>query len=687
MSTPHLAEPTENAHVGLKIASRPLTARRLWRLFAGKHFARLSPEDLDTLHTLTTSAPRHLHELPTLSATAACLLWYLGPVELHDDALALLTSRPLPGELLWQRVLARKMPHDALLELIRVLLRAGFHESAASLASASLSNHVRTRSKKDIHASRMRACDLVSQSAPQRFRDLLELMCDATLDGQLDLPWLEWPMRACIRLNIDRPLRQRTLREFYASQPFDAPLERIATLYTPIIHAEYLSHGSQIPRHVLLQRHAQSLLTAHPRRAQHLLELATVFTQRTGAVTLKGKLRRALARYDSAAAFSQDDPIPGTLAHLYIMHHAIEPARVAFVERVLAHTDLLDALPERTLQTYLLVGNYERAFEHLTCTYDGVRIQHIDKDAATRVTYYVEKYPTPRLNAQIFDLAMAPVGWVQQTLRDIQAPRQIANQLLLHYRRRLHTLDQRSHALTRLHHLERVEEFEDIAHLPLHHIEDSLQPLRARHLSVAAIAGGLSALAGSIGPGGFALLDVPIMLLLVTRLCHNLCWIYGFDPVQHPGLVDEILHTALWGPKPAKVQSSTQIHGALEDLAVRKSLITGAIARGAVTRSSLHMIQHWIEDQSPSPSVERSLDLTRQFLQRTMPRRPTQIQTARLISRWLPGVGAAIGALLNATFVYDLFEAAQAVLTDRFLDRKYPNWPTHFALTDGEEEE
>ncbi len=626
-----------------------------------------------------------MHELPVMSATAACLLWYIGPHELHDEMLDVLHSAPLPDELVWQRLLARKLPHDALIELIKVMLRAQFYDSAASLASASLTNHVRTRVR-DQEQARLRACDLIAQSAPARFRDLLELMCDATLAAELDFPWLEWPMRACIRLNLDNPIRQGALQAFYASQPFDASLERVASLYTPIIHAEYLSHESRIPRHVLLARHARRLLTTHPRRAQHLLELAIIFTQRTGAVTLKGKLRRALARYDSPESFDPKDPIPGVLARLYIMHHTIEPARVAFIKRVMQHTELLANLPEHLLQTYLLVGDYDRAFAHLTCVYDGVRIQHIDKDAATRVTYYVEKYPTPRLNAQIFDLAMAPVAWVQHTLKEIQAPRQLVNQALTLYRRHLHTLDQSPHVLAKLHHIDELEEFEDIAHLPLHLIEEVLPGMRTRHLSLAALAGGAAALAAGIGPGSFALIDAPIMLFIVTRLCHELCWIYGFDPVQHTDLVDEILHTALWGPKPQHTAPPQVIQTSLEDLAVRKSLITGAIARGAVTRSSLQMVQRWVEAQSPSPYVERTLDVTRVLFQRTLPGRPQSVtpMTQRL-SRSLPVVGSAIGALLNATFIYDLFEAAQAVLTDRFLDRKYPNWPAHFALEQEEE--
>ena len=35
---------------------------------------------------------------------------------------------------------------------------------------------------------------------------------------------------------------------------------------------------------------------------------------------------------------------------------------------------------------------------------------------------------------------------------------------------------------------------------------------------------------------------------------------------------------------------------------------------------------------------------------------------------------------LNAALIYDLCEAAQAVLTDRFLERKYPDWPRQFEL-------
>ena len=599
-------------------------------------------------------------------------------------ALKALAARPIPASLVWQRQLARRLPEDALLELARRLLEWGFAKSSASLLSASLTLTVRAPRGVKAELLRMRACDDVAQRAPQRHRAALELMCDAALQGELDLAWLEWPMRACIRLNFDRPARQARLRAFYQSEPFDAPLKRVAKLYTPIIQAEHLSRRGHVPRHVLLAAHAARLMTSHPRRAQHLLELALIVAHRVRAFTLTTKLRRALARHTELSVEElARDPIAPALAKLYLAHHAIEPARVAFVKHLAERTPLLDDVSPESIHLFMLIGDYDRAFDHLTCSYEGASIQHADKDAATRVTYYIERHPSPRLKAQIFDLTMAPVEWARHTFSAVRPLVKPFDSLWRFYNARLMAQDQSPRALKALSRPgspRGAERFAQIAELALGPIEAAARARRARAVALAAALGGLSALTATLGSGAAVMIDAPLMLLLIAHICHDLCWLYGFVPSKEPQLLDTILHVALWGPKPQVRQSHREVLEAMRELALRKALLTGAITRGAISPSGLHLIGAWFDTQVPSgAALRRAVSFARDLVART-PTAPARALGAPR-ARALPMLGATLGATLNATFIGDLFDAAQAVLADRFLDRKYPNWPTHFTLT------
>ena len=60
------------------LAHRRRALKRLWRLFSGKHFAKLDASRRQALSTLAACPGPHRHELPAASATAACLLWYHG---------------------------------------------------------------------------------------------------------------------------------------------------------------------------------------------------------------------------------------------------------------------------------------------------------------------------------------------------------------------------------------------------------------------------------------------------------------------------------------------------------------------------------------------------------------------------------------------------------------------------------
>ena len=436
------------------------------------------------------------------------------------------------------------------------------------------------------------------------------------------------------------------------------------------------------------------MLTTHPRRAQHLLELAAIFEQRSRGVTLMSKLRRALARYDSKRAL-EESPIPAHLARLYVHHHAIEPSRARLVDTImeLAPHLLTDAIAEEHLQTYLLISQHDRPFEHLSCTYEGVQLAMIDKEPATRVAYYVESCPSPRLNAQFFDMIMAPVGWIQLTLRSIESTRRLAHQLLLRYIAHHRSIDQSAmvNAMLLANDVT-VDAFDDISTLPIETVELAIAPSRRRYLVAAALSGALSTMASQIGPGQLAALDAPLMVVLMIRYCHALCWLYGFDPEANPDIVDTILHVTIWGPRYTRRHSHEELIIALEDLFVRKSLITSALTRGAITTSSLYLIRNWIEEQAQSPALQKAISFSQNILVRSKtpptsssssthdPRTPS---LSEILARSLPGLGVTLSALLNVALLYDLFEASQAVLTDQFLVRKYPRWQPHFSPEPG----
>lgn len=673
---------------GQKQPSTPphtLSTRSIYRLFDGKRFARCSPQTRSTLIALARdAASHHTHELTPQGALAACLLWYMGTPELQTEATQILSTRPIPSDLSWQVKLAKVLPQDLLLELCRLCLQSSFHATAASLASAALIPQVITPPRYTPEQTRTRACDVIAQCAPQRFRSILELMCDATMQGQLDYPWLELPFKATIRLNIDSPSRQDTLRAFYKDQPFDASLQRIAKIYTPILQADYLAHQQHLPHHLLLLHHATPLITTHSRRAQHLLELAAIFEQRSRAVTLMSKLRRALARYNSRERLLQS-PIPALLAKLYILHYAIEPSRVELVSTILdLAPEMLDSIPQKQLQTYLIIAQHDLAFAHLSCTYEGAQLSLIDKDPATRITYFVERHPSPRINAQIFDVAINQHPWAQQLLHHQGETRRYISHITSRYTSHCEHKDQRASALALLQHVDpKLTHFDDIPFLPLHVIERAAHTTRFKHVVAAGISGSLASIAALIGPRYMSLLDSPLMLAMTIHYCHQLCWLYGFDPAEHPELVHTIIHVTLWGPKPHTPRPLSDTFQSLEDLAIRKSLVTATIAQGQINRSNIQLIQHWLEKQSSSPAIKNALNYSRKLMQsapvasqQPQNQQPNKITT--LLHKSLPGLGMTLGALLNITLVYDLFETAQVVLADHFLARKYHDWNPHF---------
>jgi uncharacterized protein (DUF697 family) len=188
-----------------------------------------------------------------------------------------------------------------------------------------------------------------------------------------------------------------------------------------------------------------------------------------------------------------------------------------------------------------------------------------------------------------------------------------------------------------------------------------------------AFAGGIS---GGLAPFSWSALsvaDVPILLGITADVCSRFCWYFGFDPRENPELPMEILAVALGGSRPAAIEPML-LRQNLREYAVHKSLMVGAVAHGTVTQMAGRALGTVVQQQAGDQAAKRVMDLAKRAISRNLRRRAAESVT----SKTLPVVGAVLGASLNVALVYDVCEAAQAVLTDRFLERKYPDWIRKF---------
>ncbi len=116
----------------------------------------------------------------------------------------------------------------------------------------------------------------------------------------------------------------------------------------------------------------------------------------------------------------------------------------------------------------------------------------------------------------------------------------------------------------------------------------------------------------------------------------------------------------------------------LEEFMVRKSLVMGAFAQGTVRRVAGKAVGQFLEARLGARVTERARQLASRAVSRNLQQRAARAAPTRA----LPLVSALLGASLNAALIYDICEAAQAVLTDRFLERKYPDWIRQFDLVE-----
>ena len=183
-----------------------------------------------------------------------------------------------------------------------------------------------------------------------------------------------------------------------------------------------------------------------------------------------------------------------------------------------------------------------------------------------------------------------------------------------------------------------------------------------------ALAGGLSGGLAPLSWGFVSLADIPVILGLTADICGRFCWYYGFPPDEHPELPMEILAVALGGSRPDAIEPML-LRQNLREFTLRKSLIVGTLARGGLQQVAGRALGQLMEVQLTPQLAQRAGQLAQRVARRNLEQR-----AAQAAPRSMPLLGALLGATLNAALLYDLCEAAQAVLTDRFLERKYPDW-------------
>jgi hypothetical protein len=485
----------------------------------------------------------------------------------------------------------------------------------------------------------------------------------------LSFPWLERPFHACIRLNVGDRARQELLRDYDRRRAYDVDHRRLEEIYEDLLGAYQRGFDNAEDR--LFEEVA--FATEHnPVRAQRLLEVMAAYGRGRRVGPLSARIRYAIEHLGLKDELTR---LERALAAAYVRNYAVEGTAVAFVRRVFDKIDWEHeaGVAFEDLEMYLVISDYEQAFEHLTCKFDGVTMELADKDAAARTKYFVEKRLDPSLLARAVRRVFTPMEWLGASIAEINMVSDAVERGVKHFEARASKFDLRDTVIEDFRAIGvALDSFDDIGALTLDRVEAVLTRQRHNRLLLGAVAGGIS---GGLAPfswGMLSLADIPILLGMTADICSRFCWYYGFDPTEQPELPMEILAVALGGSKPSAIEPML-LRQNLREYVVQKSLMVGAVAHGSIKHMTGRGLSQLLERQIGAQSAEKLTALARREVSRNLQRRAVE----RAPSKTLPVVGAVLGASLNVALLYDICEAAQAVLTDRFLERKYPEWIRH----------
>lgn len=647
----------------------------LWELLNRDVYEELDESDREIVLMIAGSTRRIRPYLEPHAAVATIAIWRNDEGRRANAADLLLSERSLWTDDDWLYNLVRELaarkrelqvdPSRRLLALAQTQLDAGFADTAARMAGLFFTRIHDPWYFGPLRPNIVEACDRAS-SDPWRRREWLDLMSDAALAGELKHTWIERPMEASIRLaRIDAPEREKRLRAYLSKRSFEADHARLQVLYETRLRA--LRKGDARIGAWLVDE-VERCAPTNPTRAMRLLELIVASSDPSRAVT-SVRLIRALDR----TAPENVDPLIARLVTLYVRTYHLESYAVEIVKRLGPHIDWTKYpdVSDADYDTYSMVSDYEASFEGFEVEYDGVRMAHTDKDAAAYVRYFREKRTHPNVATGFVQNFAAPEEWLATSVGESRLVNDVFNAFMA---------ELESVARSGVHAREAVETFESlgieidqlssITDRPLPGVQHALRARRHRPILLAGLFGALS---GGLAPatlGASSVFDAPITMRLATDIAARACWFYGFDPAQDPELPRIILAVALSGSHADPADAHTNLH----EFLIRRSLILASLAQGAfgqvLGRSVTSLFESLRQRNSKLPrSRER---LVRSLSRREATWRDRFAERASDIA--LPTVEALIAATLNMALIYDISESAEAVLTDRFLSRKYPDW-------------
>ncbi len=652
-----------------------LTSDPLWDLLHKKGFDRIDDGDRQLLWMIAGSTRKVRSYLEPRAALAAVALWRLDDGRMGELATELLQRQALPADERWLYDLIRELAGRAtesevegnkhLIDLARLQNDAGFHDIAALMGGLMLTRRYDHWYTGEVLPNLMNACD-EAEAEPWKNADWLNLMADATIQGELTHAWLERPMAAAIRMALTRPDREAELRAYHSQKRYDVSSIRIRHLYRTRLRA--VSEGNARQGAWLLSE-VERTAEHNPRRAMHLLEHLIGYSN-AGSGSAGAQLVHVLELADEL------DPLLERLATLYVRCFALEPHAYQFVER---HAEAINwsnypDVDPADVDVYFSVADYERGFENRQVEYAGVLIDHNDKDGAAHVRYFAEKRTNPNTVTGTISNFEVPTDWLAGELGESD----IINRLFVELMDALEVQSAKpNYARKVLQQFaiagEPVDRIEEIQALPLPKIHRTAKRSRQKPMLWSAAAG---AVGGALAPttlGFSATFDGPALMYQVTQVCSQMCWYFGFDPADDPALPLTILAVALTGSRPESVNEE-DVYRQFHAFLVRKSIIMAAIAQGAGTQVLGNTLVSFLDMYKSS---RRSFKLSGERMLRWIRRdeddwRSRVIETANQLA--LPAGEGLLGAALNLALIYDVYESAEAVLTDRYLDRKYPDW-------------
>ncbi|TXD34194.1 hypothetical protein FRC98_19370 [Lujinxingia vulgaris] len=672
---------------------KTLVSEPLWDVLSAKGYAELSERGEEALAMIGRTMSPYRTYLHPMAALATLAIWrHSGREELVEEARLRLLGRALPDELAWLYEVVVVFERDerrasagkedgggrALMELVELCLEGSYWELGA-LLSALMVLRLKGRRHSPTVENLVKACDKAAEVQPRERAQWLQVMADATLKGQLSFAWLERPLEAAVRLSVDDPPRQERLREYLSRRAFDADYARLETLYESWLGSLW-REGSAAQTWLFAE--VGRTARYNPARAQRVLELmaARRGRRRRGVGSRAYRVRLAV---EELGLGEELDRLEAELIGLYVHNLALDSHAVQLVRRAGGRVDWSTNpyAGADDLSMYLVVSDYERAFDQLTCKFDGVTMSHADKHAAARVKYFVQRRLDPNRVHRLVQRVFTPVEWLGSGLSEIGLVRGAVERGMERFEAHVAAQDLRAEVVEEF--VEagvEVADFEAIAELPVERVFGMLRRRRKQRLLLGAVSGGVF---GGLAPfswGMLSLADVPVLLSIAADISSRFCWYFGFDPREHKDLPMEILAVALGGSRPSAVEPML-VRQNLNEYVLRKTLMVGAVAHGGLTQLAGRGLAQVVERQLGARAAQQAGEMAKRAVTRNLQRRAVEAAP----SRALPVVGALLGASLNVALIYDLCEAAQAVLTDRFLERKYPEWVRHIGLEDDSE--